>query len=94
MTFDSAPSSADNVTDVTPNQLVKVPRKPLDFPRVEAVVVRMTLHGFIQLAKAEARVYLANLRAVEANKSAVYTEPEARAVMSVSYTHLRAHETM
>ena len=75
--------SHDDTVNVTSSQLIKVDRAPVDFPRVEAVLVRMTLNGFVQLAKAQARVYLANLRAIESSTHAVFTEPEARAVMTL-----------
>jgi hypothetical protein len=83
MTFDSTPS-VDNVTSDTHN-VTRVTVEPsfLDFPRVAAVVQRMALTGFVQLAKAQARVYVANLRAIEGNTHAVFTKNEARSIMAV-----------
>ena len=83
MTFDSTTLSADvaDVTGTTPVQTVAP--MPTDFPRVVAVLARMTNTGFIQLAKAQARVYVANLRACEGDTHAVFTTPEAESIMTL-----------
>ena len=79
--FDSI-SSADTITSDTHKVFPAVVPSFLDYPRV-AAVVRMGAAGYVQLAKAQARVYVANLRAVENNTHAVFTKSEAKAVMAL-----------
>lgn len=77
-------NTVDTITSDT-HAVMPVITEPsfLDFPRVAAVVQRMALTGFVQLAKAQARVYVANLRAIEGTTHAVFTKNESRSIMAL-----------
>lgn len=77
MTFDSTIQSAD-VDAVTQSNTT-----PVTSDRLLAVLARMTDNGGVQLAKASARVYLANLRTVDKNKHAVFTPDEATEIIGM-----------
>ena len=86
MTFDSTIQSAD-VTDTVGTSTV-TPTLAAPSDRLIAVLARMTDNGYVQLAKAQARVYVATLRSVEKNKHAVFEQDDAENIIAtIEFDH-------